>query len=98
MNKLHLLKKLNQDNELFGCLSGEELRIFLLMLADCTETGEGEILLSLASRIFGMDISADKFTGICEELQKKRLVCLSSQPEYGTSQSGFAVKYRIILN
>jgi hypothetical protein len=95
VNKLRLLRKLN-DDELFGCLSGEGLRLFLLMIAGSAETGEGEIHLSQIVWILGKDFSPKQLEKICEELQKKQLVCLTYRPDQDIRQHGLAVMYRIL--
>ncbi len=79
MNKLRLLRKLH-DGELFDCLSGEELRLFLLMIVDSNESGEGELHLGYLGLLFGGEISRKGLENICEELQKKQLVRLTKIP------------------
>ncbi|HEY3309216.1 MAG TPA: hypothetical protein VGJ93_12240 [Desulfuromonadaceae bacterium] len=94
MNKLRLLKKLN-DEGLFECLTGEELHAFLIMIAWSRENGEGKILPGQIGRAFGRDFSPERFKGICAKLEEKHLVVITtSQPRHGT---GLGVTYRILF-
>ena len=95
--KLRLLKKLN-DEGLFERLTGEELRIFLIMIAGSRDNGEGEILPGQIGWAFGKDFSFESFKEICAKLEEKRLIVITtSLPEHGTSLNGLSVTYRIIL-
>ena len=96
MNKLRLLREFNQS-ELFRCLSCDELRLFLFMVADCAETGEGEINFSQAELIFGKDFSQKRFDEICEELNKKGLISLICHTSGDTTKRQLAIMYRIML-
>ncbi len=84
MNKLRLLRRLH-DDELFCFLSGKELRLFLLMIADSTESGEGKMYLGQITSLFDNKISQKELESICEELQKKQFVRLTSIPGCGSS-------------
>lgn len=95
MNKLHLLRKLNDDG-LFACLTSEELHLFLLMIAGSTENGEGEILLGRIRWIFGKDFSSERLKDVCSKLEKKRLVRITYHSELGAKRHGLAVTYRIL--
>ncbi len=93
MNKLHVLKKLNDDG-LFAGLTGEELRLFLLMIANSTEHGEGEILLDRIRWIFGEAFTSERLVEICGSLERKRLVRITCRSNQGNERS---VAYRILL-
>lgn len=97
MNKLRLLKKLN-DEGLFECLSSEELRIFLIMIAGSRENGEGEILPGQISWVFGKDFSSERLKEICAKLEEKRLILITtSHPGRGAGLKSPGVIYRILF-
>lgn len=96
MNKLRLLRKLKDDGQL-GRMSGEELRLFLLMIAGSTETGEGEILTSRIGSILGKNYSSERLMEICEALEKKHLVRLTYCSCHDRRRQRLAVKYCINL-
>lgn len=97
MNKLRLLKKLN-DEGLLECLTGEELRIFLIMIAGSRENGEGQILPGQISWAFSKEFSSERIMEICAELEEKRLVVITtSHLGHGTSLNNLNVTYRILF-
>lgn len=91
MNKLGLLRTLNNEG-VFADLTGEELRLFLLMIAGSTENGDGEILLGRISWAFGEKFPLHRLRDICASLEKKQLVRVSSR----LGQGGRTIAYRII--
>ncbi len=84
VNKLRILRKLH-DDDLFDCLSSAELRLFLLMITDSNESGEGELNLGYVGWLFDGKISQKGLENICDELQKKQLVQLTNSPGCGSS-------------
>ena len=98
MNKLRLLKKLNNEG-LLECLTGEELRIFLIMIAGSRENGEGEILPGQICWAFSKEFSSERIMEICADLEEKRLVVITtSHPAHGASLNNLSVTYRIIFS
>lgn len=96
MNKLRLLKKLNNEG-LFECLTGEELHLFLLMIAGCNEHGEGEILSGQIRWIFGKNFPSERLNDICGQLEKKQLLLIISLHRHCAKRRGLVVAYRILF-
>jgi hypothetical protein len=96
VNKLRLLKKLN-DEGFFDCLTGDELHVFLIMIAGSRENGEGEIFPSRIRRVFGRGFSPDRLREICATLEAKGLVAITSfHPGHGSNLNHISVGYRIL--
>lgn len=94
MNRLRLLKRLNAEG-LLDDLSGDELRLFLLMIANCRDNGEGELHGDAISRIFGRDFTKKQLDNLCTELKKLRATssCFRSCAKHG----GLVMTYRILF-
>lgn len=95
MDKLRLLRQLN-DNGLFACLTAEELRLFLLMIACSRENGDGEILLSRIRWIIGSDFNLERLNEISCALEKKHLIRITCRPISGARRHAPTLAYRII--
>lgn len=95
MNKLHLLRRIN-DNEQFSRLSTKELHLLLLMIACSANNSKGDILLSRIKRIFNYNLSSEEIVRICEKLRNKEFVSLKYQPVCIEGKKDFCIMYQIL--
>jgi hypothetical protein len=94
VNKLRLLKKLN-DEGIFERLTSEELRLYLIMIAESGNNGEGELCLERLSGTLGRKVSPARLARVCAALEQKGLLTLTTPCCHGTGDS-LRVSYRIL--
>ncbi|BCS52059.1 hypothetical protein [Geobacter sp. SVR] len=96
MDKLRLLKKLNDEGTL-ECLTSAELRIYFIMLAGSRKNGEGEIFADRLRWTFGEDFSHEKLAKICAGLEQKGLVVITALSSQNACGNNPGLGYRLLL-
>jgi hypothetical protein len=96
VNRFRLLKRLNTER-LLEHLSGDELRLFLFMIANCKNNGEGELHGAELRRIFGRDFTMKRLNDLCAKLDKVLVARITYRFRSCTVYSGLVMTYRIVF-
>lgn len=96
MDRLELLREL-EELVLASNLTGDELRLYILFLSNCVESGNGEIDYRTITNAMGKGFSQGTLSKICRGLSARRLIKVTSTiPERATAEN-FILTYSISL-
>lgn len=93
VDRLRLLKELNAEG-LLEHLSRDELRLLLLMIANCKDNGEAELHGDEISRMFGRDVTMKRLNDLCMKLEKLHAAGMTSHFRFCATYDGHIIIYR----
>lgn len=73
MDKLRTLQSVEM-NKIMDGLGADEARIYLILLANSRENGDGKILLRVVNGVIGEGFSMDRLKAICRKLAECGLI------------------------
>jgi hypothetical protein len=94
MDRLDLLKEL-EKLVILRRLDTDEIRLYLLLLANCSGSRDGEIEYMSIKSAFGGVFSRSKLEKACRRLFNYKLITLTSIIPIGKSEVDFTLSYII---
>jgi hypothetical protein len=94
MNKLRILREVEQA--ILVHLEADGIRLYLLLLANSGENGEGNIGYRTIRKALGTDFHASRVIDACRDLRGQGLIEVISPPPDNLAEHDFALIYRIV--
>ncbi len=94
MDKLWILKSVEQA--ILENLEADGIRLYLLLLANSMENGEGNISYKTIRKALGADFHANGILGICRDLRKQGLIKITLPPISKLVGQDFTLTYQIV--
>ncbi len=94
MDKLRILREVEQA--ILAHLEADGIRLYLLLLANSRETGEGNIGYKTIRKALGADFHASRVLDACRDLRDQGLIEIISPPPDNLAEPDFALIYRIV--
>jgi len=94
MDKLRILREIEQA--ILAHLGADGIRLYLLLLANSREAGDGKIGYGTIRNALGADLHASRVMDACRELQDQGLIEIISTLPDNLTEHDFALVYRIV--
>ncbi len=95
MDKLGFLKDIERL-AVENCLDADEVRLYLLLLANCRGSQQCEITYSVIKSAIGSDFTNEKLKKACQQLVTEKMIHIDSLiPDYFTREE-FVLSYTIL--
>ena len=95
MDKLDLVKELDRLAAING-LDADEIRLYLLLLANCRGSRAGQIEYATIKSAIGWELSPGKLKKACQRLVMSNLVAVTPPLHEYMIDDNFVLSYRIL--
>ncbi len=94
MDKLLILRSARR-NKIMDTLNADEARLYLILLANSGENGDGKILLRAINGVLGEGFSIDRLKAACRKLAECELIEVSAPSLKQVKGDNSKLAYRI---
>ncbi len=95
MDELDLFKELDKLALASG-LAADDIRLYLLLLANCRGSSRGQIEYAIIKTAFGQELSPDRLKTSCQRLFESNLVKVTSGFPDNIFKNNFSLTYLLL--